>query len=183
MFIPWRLLLWASLILTDQLGTLPHMVTSPSHLCDSIVGPSELQGANILEDNSFASQQSCHLFQYKITEVKQCWSWLVLGWVTAMRQKERNNNNFSIPFLLSCGAALKSAITRCCAGQSGTDLKEVTGPLKCKWVMFKYACSLRPPGWEGVTHSVPRYCHKDGWRLATLEGKIPSRSDKTTDFS
>ncbi len=36
------------------------------------------------------------------------WDWLVLGWVTAMGQKERNEN-FSIPSLLSCGVALKSA--------------------------------------------------------------------------
>ncbi len=32
----------------------------------------------------------------------------MLGWVTAMGQKERNEN-FSIPSLLSCGVALKSA--------------------------------------------------------------------------
>ena len=43
-----------------------------------------------------------------ITEVKQRWDWLVLGCVTAMGQRERNEN-FSIPSLLSCGVALKSA--------------------------------------------------------------------------
>ncbi len=49
-----------------------------------------------------------HTSSLEMTEVKQRWDWLVLGWVTAMEQKERNNN-FPSPSLLFCGVALKSA--------------------------------------------------------------------------
>ncbi len=51
-----------------------------------------------------SSRQSCHM----AWQVKQRWDWLVLGWVTAIGQKEMDEN-FSIPFLLSCGVAMKSA--------------------------------------------------------------------------
>ncbi len=50
----------------------------------------------------------CFLIAY-LRYSKQRWDWLVLGWMTAMGHKERNEN-FSIPSLLSCGVALKSAI-------------------------------------------------------------------------
>ncbi len=52
--------------------------------------------------------QESYTSSREISEVKQRWDWLVLGWVSAMGQKERNEN-FSIPSLLSCGVALKSA--------------------------------------------------------------------------
>ncbi len=77
-FIQWRLLLWASLVLSDWLGILPPRVTSPNHLCDNILGLSEsplfakrLQGTNILELNSFAFQQPCHHFQVWILLLAQ----------------------------------------------------------------------------------------------------------------
>ena len=69
-FIQWRLLLWASLVLFDWLGILPPRVVSPSHLCVSILEPSESplparrsQGASMLELNSFAFWWPCYLFQ------------------------------------------------------------------------------------------------------------------------
>ncbi len=56
--------------LSDQLGILPPRVASSNHFCDSILGPSESplparrsQGASMLELNSFAFWQPCHLFQ------------------------------------------------------------------------------------------------------------------------
>ncbi len=50
-----------------------------------------------------------------ITEVKQCWDLLVLRWVTAMGQKERNENPFpSLPFSL-VGLLRRVLTGRCCA--------------------------------------------------------------------
>ncbi len=77
-FIQWRLLLKASLILSDQLRILPHGVPSPNHLCDSIPGPSESplptrrsQGASMLELNSFAFWWHGHLFQIWVLRLAQ----------------------------------------------------------------------------------------------------------------
>ncbi len=54
------------------------LVTSPNHLCDSILGPSESplptrrsQGASILELNSFAFHWPCYLFQIWILHLAQ----------------------------------------------------------------------------------------------------------------
>ncbi len=79
-FIQCSFLLWASLVLSGQLGILAPRVTSPNCLCDSILGLSESpllarrsQGASTLEFNSFAFQGLCHLFQIWILRLAQHW--------------------------------------------------------------------------------------------------------------
>ncbi len=94
-----------------------------------------------------------------------------------MGQKERNEF-FSILSLISCGVALKSANqSGVVLGEKYPDLKDVTGPPKCKQVKLYYACS-----WQGRGDSLgPRLLPPRRLGLATPGGKIPSQSDKGSD--
>ena len=105
--------------------------------------------------------------------------WILLGWVTAMGQKERKKN-FSIFSLLSYGVAmLTSMLTSwCCARWSIQIWNRTIEMQTSKALTFL----LLVTSWQGgVTYSVPGYCDKDGWGSWPREVKCPSKSDKTSD--
>ena len=85
----------------------------------------------------------------------------MLGWVTAMGQRKGMRIFPSLPFSL-VGLLWRVLTGRCCARRSIQIWKRWQGRRNAKELSSSMLASCDFLSGRGVTHSVPRYCHKGG---------------------